>query len=277
MDRIAALLACHNRKEKTLNCLSALMAQEGLHIDFELSVYLVDDRSTDGTGAAVAERFPSVKVIPGNGHLYWNKGMHAAWQEAAPGNYDYYVWVNDDTALFTSSIQLLRTCAKEKKDRAIICGSFCSAQTGEWTYGGQKRTGQDTVPVKPSGKMEECDIINGNCVLIPRHVYETVGKLDPVYVHAIGDFDYGLRARKKDIRIFTTPDYVGYCEKHGSLPKWCLPEYPLRQRARNLYSPLGNAHPRYYFIFEYRHFGLFTAVKHYLTIHLRMLIPTLWK
>ena len=64
---IAVLITCHNRKEKTLQCLKALYKQEGLNSDYKMEVFLVDDASTDGTAVAVKDRYPLVNIIQGNG------------------------------------------------------------------------------------------------------------------------------------------------------------------------------------------------------------------
>ena len=49
------------------------------------------------------------------------------------------------------------------------------------------------------------------------------------------------------------------------------------RRIKNLYSPLGYAEPIPFFLFEKRHIGFVTAVKHFITIHIRVLFPQLWK
>jgi len=278
VDKIAALLTCHNRREKTLQCLKALMEQQGKGSDFQIDVHLVDDASTDDTAAAVSAAFPEVRIIPGNGNLYWNRGMHLAWAAAAlHADYDYYLWLNDDTYIIDSCVLELVKSAKEKGNASVICASLRSNITQEWTYGGYRVVSNKNVPVVPTGLLEACETINGNCVLVPRPVYTVVGNIDPAFIHAIGDLDYGLRARQKGFSLFVAPHYLGYCEKDRTWPKWCLPQYSLKERARNLYSPLGNSHPYYFFIYEYRHFGVFTATKHFFSIHLRLFIPRLWK
>ena len=44
--RLAVLMTCHNRRQKTLACLAALQRQE-LPPNIVLKVYLVDDGSTN--------------------------------------------------------------------------------------------------------------------------------------------------------------------------------------------------------------------------------------
>jgi len=79
---IAALLTSFNRRTKTLQCLSEL-AKQLLPKGHRIEVFLVDDRSSDGTGDAVRREFPSVNLIEGTGALYWCGGMRLAWRTAA--------------------------------------------------------------------------------------------------------------------------------------------------------------------------------------------------
>jgi GT2 family glycosyltransferase len=255
-------------------CLRAFYKALSNISDFAFDVFLVDDGSTDGTGLAVKTEFPEVHVIAGNGQLYWNRGMHLAWQSAvAKGKYNFFLWLNDDTLLFPNALQTILKSSKLKDDTALICGTTQSAISNEITYGGKKF---DKTRVLPKADIERCDLINGNCLLVPYSVFEKVGMLDPIFPHASGDFDYGLRAKQKGINSFVASKCIGTCEADNGWPKWCLPNYSIYQRIRNLYSPLGSSHPYYFFIFEKRHYGIVHAIKHFLSIHIRLLFPKLW-
>ena len=54
------------------------------------------------------ERHPDVRLLRGNGQLYWNGGMRRAFGEAMAADYDYYLWMNDDTS---STTALSRCCS----------------------------------------------------------------------------------------------------------------------------------------------------------------------
>ncbi|MBN8861166.1 MAG: glycosyltransferase family 2 protein [Sphingobacteriales bacterium] len=271
---IAVLLTCYNRKKKTLSCLDDLFKCI-LPEAYKLSVFLVDDSSTDGTAEAVKQQFPRVQLIYGNGSLYWNRGMHLAWQKAKEkADFDYYLWLNDDTDLMPDALIEMLECAALQQNSAIICGAICSRITHSFSYGGRDADGKE---VLPDNDMPECNVINGNCVLVSREICNRVGMLDPVYPHAIGDHEYGLRAAKNGFTSVTTRKFIGYCERNDALPAWCYSKVPLKKRISALYSPLGNSHPYYFFLFERKYYGLPKAVKHYLTIHLRLLLPSLWK
>jgi GT2 family glycosyltransferase len=274
IPHIAILLTCHNRKDKSLECLHALYAQQGLGVDYIIEVFLVDDASSDGTAAAIEIQFPTVNIIQGNGNLFWNRGMLLAWQTAAAKkDFDYYLWLNDDTFLFENALQGLLNCTQFSKNKSVICGSTISLETNAISYGGFSK---DSKMLIPNGKLQEAYTINGNCVLIPKFVFKAIGFLDKRFPHAIGDFEYGLRIRKYNLTSFISVEYVGSCEGSDNLPLWCSPEASFNQRVKSLYSPLGNSHPYYYFLFEYKYYGVLTAIKHFLTIHLRLLFPTIW-
>ena len=81
MCKIAVLITSYNRREKTLTCLKNLMEQDEIP-GLQLSIYLVDDNSSDGTTEAVRSHYPSVNIIKGTGQLFWAGGMRTAWREA---------------------------------------------------------------------------------------------------------------------------------------------------------------------------------------------------
>ncbi len=270
---IAVLLTVHNRKDKTLSCLSRLYNQL-LPEEHELEVFLTDDGSTDGTSNAVKEQYPLVHIVQGDGNLYWNRGMHKAWEFASnKKKFDYYLWLNDDTHLFKDAIIKLCKCSKQHQDKSIIVGATVDIATNKKvTYGGRIK---GLVP-KPNGFAIEVDYFNGNIVLVPKSVYNTLGNLDNYFTHSKGDFDYGLRAKKNGIKIFQVGEAMGECDEHEKLDIWCNPAVPMKKRWKMLHRPNGMP-PKETFYLEYRHIGLLTAFFHYQTVYLRCLFPQIWK
>lgn len=216
--RIAVLLTCFNRKQKTLDCLGALFNQV-LAPDVSLQVYLVDDGSTDGTGEAVQQNYPQVKVLRGDGSLFWNGGMRMAFDAALKDDPDFYLWLNDDTMLDPDALKTVvgtyNQLAEQGERKAIVAGSTRDPVTGVYTYGGKVQNRWwhplNLDSVEPTEQPQPCDTICGNCVLIPREVAQVVGNLDPAFVHYAGDWDYGLRAKQKGCTVWIAPGYQGTC------------------------------------------------------------------
>lgn len=262
-QRLAVLMTCHNRKSQTEACLKALKLQANHGVT--LDVYLVDDGSTDGTAAAVIGIFPAAKIIRGDGNLYWCGGMRLAFAEAIKRNYDFYLWLNDDTRLFQHALaRLFATydqAAEALKQPTIVVGSTCDQQTGAMTYGGWVEKPRAFGPkswhkISPDPTYwRPCDTINGNCVLIPRGVVERVGNLDVHFVHGIGDLDYGLRAKKNGCQIVIAAGYVGECTVNDGAGLWSDTRQPLRVRWNKLIGPKGLP-VRAWLVFCYRHKGI---------------------
>lgn len=256
--RIAVLLTCHNRRQITLACLDALFACR-LPRDVSFQVYLVDDGSDDGTGEAVRRQFPVAHVIEGDGNLYWNGGMRLAFSHAMKADYDYYLWLNDDTFLYPDTLHTLVEVAegarRNENKSVIVVGSTQSEPGGKVNHGGiVKWKKLNSELVIPSNTPVLCETMYGNCVLIPRGVVLAVGNLDAAFVHSIGDVDYGLRATKAGFSIFVMPGFAGACSLNpvaGSISDAAL---PLRLRYRKLLGPTGLP-IKSFSTFLWRHYG----------------------
>ena len=273
MKTMAVLLTVFNRKYKTVRCLERLYEQLPIE-GYEVDVYLTNDACTDGTPEIVRKRFPQVKIIDSKGNLYWNRGMYIAWETAAKAkDYNFYLWLNDDSFIRDKAIDTLLRDSSVTNDKAIIVAAMQSEITYETTYSGHNKNGK----IDPNGKLQECETFNGNCVLIPQVVFHRVGNLDWTFHHAIGDLDYGYRTKSAGFKIYVSSTYLGYCESNSKLPIWARKEVPFMKRLKNLYSPLGYAEPLPFFHFEIHNFGLLTALKHFVSIHLRVCFPRLWK
>ena len=237
--RMAAVMAAHNRRELTLACLRSLRAQRvpGVLLD----VFVLDDASSDGTGEAIAEQFPEATLLRGDGKLYWNGGMRRAFGEAIAGDYDYYLWMNDDTTLDDGALALLletdRQVCERGSDAVIVAGAIRHPETGKLTYGGVVRRHRwqplRWERVQPGEAPRQCETMNGNTVLVSRTVVRRVGNLDPAFTQQMGDFDYGLRARRAGCSVWTTPGTIGMCASH---PRRRTDQQPLLSELRRLWS-----------------------------------------
>jgi GT2 family glycosyltransferase len=269
MNFIATLLTVHNRKEKTLICLAALFNCP-LPENYQIDVYLVDDGSMDGTSEAIKVQFSQVNIIQGNGNLFWNRGMHLAWQTAAKTkDYDYYLWLNDDTVLYEHAVKDLVKFAENTHAESIIVGT-CISSENSLTYGGYSSKDIHRV-IKPNGMLQECYFFNGNIVLIPHTVFDKTGNLDKYFRHSFGDYDYGMRALKKGIKSYVAPEIIACCNSNAK-PFWLNTDNKLSKRIKYLYSPLGVS-PIEHFYYARRHWGLSKAVSTFISIHIRTIFP----
>ena len=220
---LAVLMTCHNRRDTTLSCLQTLYQQQTV-----FDVYLVDDGSSDGTTEAVKQKYPKVKILKGNGELYWGGGMRLAFATAMQQKYEYYLWLNDDTFLNTGAIDKLiethQSLSQRGYQKSIVVGTVNDPVTGELTYGGRipsKRMFSFKFDsIEPENNPKECFTMQGNCVLVPHVVTEVVGNIDSAFIHTMGDLDYGLRARKLGCSVWIAPGYAGTCSQNLATNSW---------------------------------------------------------
>jgi GT2 family glycosyltransferase len=215
--RIALILTCFNRRQKTLDCIDSVLAQSAFN-DVMIDFFITDDNSKDGTSEALIRKYQKIRLLKGNGSLYWNGGMRLAWEAALKESYDFFLWLNDDTFLYPDTIQrMLDTHAKCMSDTgksSIVVGSTHD-ETGHTSYGGELQKSRmrplTLIKLDPKEEVLRCDTFNGNCVLISQGAAMVLGNLDAGFIHAMGDTDYGLRAKQAGIPMWVMPFYAGRC------------------------------------------------------------------
>ncbi|MBN4003553.1 glycosyltransferase family 2 protein [Nostoc sp. LPT] len=234
---LAVIMTCYNRRNTTLACLNFLYQQK-THCD----VYLTDDGSSDGTTEAVKAEYPEVQILQGNGNLFWVGGMHLAFGEAIKYQYDYYLWLNDDTFLEANAVSKLLQVHQNLTELgypdSIIVGSTKDSITGKATYGGavksKKWYSNKFEFLEPSPIIQKCDAMYGNCVLIPKSVAAKVGNIDTAFVHSLGDLDYALRAHKLGCKIWVAPGYIGTCTKNSIRNSWADTNLNILERLKKV-------------------------------------------
>jgi len=243
---VAVCLASYNRKDKTLSCLRALYA-ETWPADVTFTVYLLEDASTDGTGAAVKSEFPQVRFIEGDGQQFWSGGMRRALRLAMADGHDFYLWLNDDVQIYPGAYgRLIATydALKAADGREhIVSGPMIDEETGRTSYGGFHLGNKllpssarlvEPDPVKPIA----VDMVNGNLLLVPRAVAEVLGPISDVFVQTMGDWDYGMRGLKAGFGLWIAPGHYGHCTANvGARPHWSGAHRSLRDRYRMIHHP----------------------------------------
>lgn len=258
--RIAVLMACHDRRATTLDCLAALEGQAGLPPEVQVRVHLLDDASRDGTAAAVRARFPDVRLLAGDGRRYWAGGMARAWDDAAREGADVYFWLNDDTLLDPGALAaFLALHARCGPGPAILVGTTRDPETGAPTYGGLGRGGRVRRLrfhlLAPGPEPRPCDTFNGNAVWVTAAAAERLGRFPDRGGHALADLDYGLRARAAGVQAWTLPGTVGACARNPGPDPWLAPGLRLGRRLALLLGPKGLP-PRAWGAFCLRHGGM---------------------
>ncbi len=209
--RCSVIIVNYNGRHYLPNCLNSLLTD----FDQNDEIILVDNASTDGSAAYVAQNFPTVRLVQSESNSGFSRGCNLGAQ-AATGR--YLAFLNPDTVvvpgwldalidaldtnpgfgLATSKILLL-------KDRAVIntCGNN-SHYTGLTLCRG---TGQDKNSLPDQ---REVNAVSGAAFVIIRHVFTAVGGFDPTFFMYMEDTDLSWRARLAGYRCLYVPESVVY-------------------------------------------------------------------
>jgi GT2 family glycosyltransferase len=211
---VSIIIVNWNGRQYLDACLSAVAAQEGVSAE----TILVDNGSTDGSAAYVAERYPWVRIVPLSENRGFAGGNNAGVREArgrfvALLNNDTSAdpgWLRsllvasgaDDGVLATSRIVYMH-------DRRVID----SAGDGLLRWGGAfKRHHGDSVDA--AMKSQEVFGVCGAACLISRRVFDELGGFDEHLFVSHEDVDLSYRARLRGYRCRYAADAV--VAHHGS-------------------------------------------------------------
>jgi len=213
--RIGMIVACHNRARVTYQWLNSL--SQNLPANWELTLIATDDGSNDNTYEVLTSSELVTKVERGNGSWYWAKSMSHA-EKILIENYkiDYIIWANDDTIYFKDSLRYVDKSRVENPD-AILIGQFIDTASNQLSYGGMKKIGRHPFRYKlieTTYEFQECDVFNGNFVLIPVSAQRKIGGIDGKYQHGYADFDYSIRAERKNVKKIILHKPLGNCKKN---------------------------------------------------------------
>ena len=253
--RIAVLMTCHNRVDRTVACLRSLSDQQDSSAHTR-DVVLVDAGSTDGTRETNRQHIPHVEVIERGPDLFWNGGMRVALSHTYESDPDLYLWMNDDVALDEDALATLVDCHREleatRAAPAIVVGSTRDPDTGKHTYGGvvrpDRRRPMRYELVAPGDVPRQVETMNGNCVLVPRAVVARIGNLAGAYTHGMGDYDYGHRADRAGCEVWIAPGTIGTCARNPEAPRAAS----LDEHRRRVTSPTGGLPPSEWFTYVRR-------------------------
>lgn len=250
-------------------------------MDFQ--VYLVDDGCTDGTAESVSTDYPSIRIIQGNGNLYWAGGMRLAWSTALKEhNYDAFILLNDDVKLYTNFIENFISCDKYSRATYGSAGVYSAATEDplhkKLTYGGRKilshRFRVRSKTIIPTDPPQLIDIANANILWVDHCVVKAIGILDKRYKHGIADYDFSLRARKSGFPVLLAQKAGGQCiNDHGE--NFLSHNETLARRISYLKSPTGLAYSDYLHYVR-KHFPT-TLPYAFFMLWLKTIAPGFWR
>lgn len=208
---VSVIIVNWNGREVTLDCLSSL--RQATYP--ALRIMVVDNASTDGSVAAIRDRFPEVEVLVMTKNLRFAGGNNAGMRVALGAGAEYVLLLNNDTVVDPGFIEPLvahmqadpRTGMVAPKifyhatpDQIWFAGGAISLWTGTMRHVGIRETdrGQYDTP-------RDIDYATGCCLMVRSPVVREVGMLDESFFIYGEDADWSMRVRNAGYRIVYEP------------------------------------------------------------------------
>jgi Glycosyl transferase family 2 len=191
-EPVYIIIPVFNRKQTTLTCLERLKASGDL---FAYHVVIVDDASTDGTAAAIAQQYPEAEIITGSGDLWWTGAMALGMTYAISQQAQHLIWLNDDCipapGVLSGLVEYMRAHPNTVVAPACYAGSPDAPKIINNGF-----TGRQKIEATP-GEITPVEGMSGWCVGLPATVVNTIGVPDAHrFPHYSGDDMYTLKATR---------------------------------------------------------------------------------
>lgn len=205
--RVSVIILNWNGLQDTLECLESVR-----ELDYpEIRVVLVDNGSTDGSAAVIAERFPSVTLLRNEENVGFAAGNNAGVRNALEAGAEYLWLLNNDTVVEKDTLKNLVKALQGTPgagmaspvihyhgdpDSVQFCGSYI-----DWE---RRRIVKVENPGSLPGNGANVSLW-GTALLIKRGVVERIGHLDAKYFAYHEDEEYCMRAARAGYRCIVVP------------------------------------------------------------------------
>jgi glycosyltransferase involved in cell wall biosynthesis len=262
-DKTYILIPVHNRRELTLGGLQRLYQNGDLE---HYTVVVVDDGSTDGTEAAIQAKFPTVKLLRGDGHLWWTGAICKGMEYAISQKAEYLIWLNDDCRLSPGTLEGLVQFCRQHPNAIVGAQGVKQDIPTMLAFGGKRKTWQGFRMMSiPQGEIQPCDLLSGNLVCLPRTVIDKIGYPDTHWTpHYGGDALYLVRARNAGFDLWADARYPVYDTQPTASPlypqHWLTAEGTATQLLTLAFTPQSGLSWRLWWRLNWEAYGLWGLV-----------------
>jgi N-acetylglucosaminyl-diphospho-decaprenol L-rhamnosyltransferase len=219
--RVAVVIVSFNVRDDLTRCLESLHAHppSATH-----EIVVVDNASSDGSAAAVKDRWPDVLVLEFKRNLGFAAGTNEGIRATRPGGAPLILLLNPDTVVPAGALdhlidrllahpgvaaagpRLVDASGTAELSWGPMVGPFAELRQKVMTRLQQSGSSIATsVVARRTGRERFVDWVSGACLLVWRADAEEVGLLDERYFMYLEDVDFCAALRARGRRILFTP------------------------------------------------------------------------
>ena len=214
---VSVILVNYNGATVVLDCLRSLL--QFFHtVPYEIIV--VDNASTDGSTALIAENFPTVALIKQAENCGFGSGNNVGARQAKG---EFLFFLNTDTLLTSDSLPLLVKLMKECPEVGVIGtkllnkdGSLQLSIASEISIAGEYKTlrqlersnsPQHRIAIEQKfAQVQTVDIVIGAAFFMRKSLFEALNGFDETFFMYFEESDLCQRVRDRGWQVLYTPD-----------------------------------------------------------------------
>lgn len=259
--KLYIVIPVFNRIQHTIICLESLKKQS--RDDF--NIILVNDGSTDATAKTVAQQFPDVHLVDGDGNWWWTRSVNEGIKAALAMGADHILLMNNDVWLPENYIDEMIQATKEKPRSLIGSINITMERPHRIFFSGVRSINRITFKEYRYHKLftpwqQEMkgffasEALNGRGTLIPIGVFDKIGLFDQEKMPQYGaDFDFAMRARKAGFSTFVNYNSIVYSFTDATGAGKPFIKQPCIHFLRSYINPYSQTSGKMWAVFVWRH------------------------
>tara|TARA_R100000935_G_scaffold9585_5_gene19437 strand:+ start:6331 stop:7215 length:885 start_codon:yes stop_codon:yes gene_type:complete len=212
-------IVTYNRKNVLEETLSKILNGDISSIN---KIHIIDNNSTDSTGSSPILNHSKINYVKLKENIGSAGGFARCMKELLKTKADWIWLFNDDSyPMFgaVESLNLAREKLKNKKVGMVKVSREVEGKAEILFWNGVRKT--KFIPI--SNKILESDLVTFDGSLISKKMIKDMGTCNPDYFMGTYEFDFCLRAKDKNYKIYTLPNGTIFDLKLGSAggsPPW---------------------------------------------------------
>ena len=255
-----------NGKDVILECLDSLTGQHYPRDKYRILV--IDNASSDGSQAAIRERYPGAALVENRSNLGYVKAVNQGIEQGLKSDASYMWILNNDVVVDKDALNRLVAIGEQEQESGVLAPVIYSYSEPEkienagyainyWTGRLKKINLSVGIAPSPSSRMIHVDSNMGCSNLIKTSVFKRIGRFNPIYDVYFEETDFNVRAGKSGYRVTLVSDAKVWHRTASTMNQFLL---------RRAFLLLRNL-----FIFEFLHaklYHLLVFIPYYFFIHI---------
>ena len=211
MKGVHVVILNWNRWPDTVRCVTSVMGSDYA----EVTVWVVDNGSTEGDADELLAQWPSVQLICNPANVGFAAGVNVGIERALQAGADYIFTLNNDAIVDPCCLTELVQAAEADEGRGIVGPKiyYLELPSHIWFAGADRHQwllslldfgrGQPDGPRWQQAK--EVTYLTAGAMLTRRELFEEIGLFDPHYFMYYEDCNFALKAVTAGYKLWYTP------------------------------------------------------------------------